>query len=63
MAQFIGAPNARGPGSIPGQGTRAHMPQLRVFIGRSDAEAEASKLWPPNVKSRLIRIDPDAGKD
>ena len=23
------APNAGGPGSIPGQGTRAHMPQLR----------------------------------
>ena len=24
------APNAGGPGSIPGQGTRSHMPQLRV---------------------------------
>ena len=24
------APNARGPGSIPGQGTRSHMLQLRV---------------------------------
>ena len=23
------APNAEGPGSIPGQGTRAHVPQLR----------------------------------
>jgi len=23
------APNARGPGSILGQGTRSHMPQLR----------------------------------
>ena len=23
-------PNARGPGSIPGQGTRSHMPQLRL---------------------------------
>ena len=23
------APNAGGPGSIPGQGTRSHMPQLR----------------------------------
>ena len=22
-------PNARGPGSIPGQATRSHMPQLR----------------------------------
>ena len=24
------APNAGGPGLIPGQGTRSHMPQLRV---------------------------------
>ncbi|TEA39739.1 hypothetical protein DBR06_SOUSAS31510006, partial [Sousa chinensis] len=24
------APSAGGPGSIPGQGTRSHMPQLRV---------------------------------
>ena len=24
------APNARGPGSIPGQGTRSHMPQLKI---------------------------------
>ena len=24
------ASNAGGPGSIPGQGTRSHMPQLRV---------------------------------
>ena len=27
------------------------------------AEAEAPILWPPDVKSRLIRKDPDAGKD
>ena len=29
----------------------------------TDAEAEASKLWPPDVKSRLTGKDPDAGKD
>ena len=28
-----------------------------------DAEAEAPVLWPPEVKSRLIGKDPDAGKD
>jgi len=28
-----------------------------------DAEAEAPILWPPDVKSRLIGKDPDAGKD
>ena len=26
------APNVGGPGSIPGQGTRPHMPQLRVCM-------------------------------
>ena len=34
-----------------------------IFIGRTDAEAEAPILWPPDVKSWLIRKDPDAGKD
>ena len=28
-----------------------------------DAEAEASILWPPDVKSQLIGKDPDAGRD
>ena len=37
--------------------------QLWRFIGRTDAEAEAPILWPPDVKSWLIRKDPDAGKD
>ena len=32
-----------------------------IFIGRTDADAPV--LWPPNVKSRLIGKDPDAGKD
>ena len=27
------------------------------------AEAEARILWPPDAKSRLIRKDPDVGKD
>ena len=27
------------------------------------AKAETPILWPPDVKSRLIRKDPDAGKD
>ena len=34
-----------------------------IFIGRTDAEAEAQILWPPDVKSRLIGKDPYAGKD
>ena len=37
--------------------------QSWIFIGRTDAEAEASILLPPNVKNWLIGKDPDAGKD
>ena len=34
-----------------------------IFVGRTDAEVEASILWPPDVKSWFIRKDPDAEKD
>ena len=34
-----------------------------IFIGKTDAEAEAPILWPPDVKSWLTEKDPDAGKD
>ena len=37
--------------------------QPLIIIGRTDAEAEAPVLWPPDAKSQLIRKDPDAGKD
>ena len=37
--------------------------QSWMFIGRTDVEAEAPILWPPNVKSQLIGKDPDTGKD
>ena len=37
--------------------------QSWVFIGRTDAEAEALILWAPDAKSRLIGKDPDAEKD
>ena len=33
-----------------------------VFIRSTDTEAEAPILWPPDVKSWLIRKDPDAEK-
>ena len=36
---------------------------LRVFIGRTDVEAETPILWPPDAKSWLIWKDLDAGKD
>ena len=37
--------------------------QSWLFIGRTDVEAEAPILWPPDVKNCLIGKDPDAGKD
>ena len=37
--------------------------QSWVFIGRTDAEAEAPILWSSDVKSQLTGKDPDAGKD
>ena len=34
-----------------------------IFIGRTDAEAEATILWPPDAKNWLTGKDTDAGKD
>ena len=34
-----------------------------IFIGRTDAKAEAPLLWPPDENSQLTGKDPDAGKD
>ena len=37
--------------------------QSSIFIGRTDAEAEAPILWPPDVKSQLMRKDPGVEKE
>ena len=34
-----------------------------IFMARTDAEADAPVLWPPDAKSRLLGKDPDAGKN
>ena len=34
-----------------------------IFTGKTDAEAEAPVLWPPDEKNWLIGKDSDAGKD
>ena len=34
-----------------------------IFIGRTDSEAEAAILWPPDAKNWHTGKDPDAGKD
>ena len=43
------------PVNLPGN-------QSWIFIGRTDAEAEAPILWPPDAKNWLIEKHPDAGK-
>ena len=37
--------------------------QSWIFTGRTHAEAETPKLWPPDAKNWLIGKDPDPGKD
>ena len=37
--------------------------QPLIFTGRTDAEAEAPILWPPDAKSQLIGKYPDSRKD
>ena len=37
--------------------------QPLIFIWRTDAEAEALILWPPDANSHLTGKDPDTGKD
>ena len=37
--------------------------QPRIFVVRTDAEAEAPVFGPPDANSRLIGKDPDIGKD
>ena len=37
--------------------------QSQIFIGRTEAEAEAPILWPPDAKNWHFGKDPNAGKD
>ena len=37
--------------------------QSRIFIGRTDAEAEIPIIWPPDAKNCLIGKEPDARID
>ena len=39
------------------------LEENQPWIGRTDAEAKAPVLWPPDGKSQLIGKDPDAVKD
>ena len=37
--------------------------QFWVYFGKKDTKAETLILWPSDGKNKLIRKDPDAGKD
>ena len=39
------------------------VPLFRIQYLRSEAEAKAPILWPPDAKSQLTGKDPNAGKD
>ena len=53
------APNAGVPGSIPGQGTRSHVPQLRVLMSQLKP---AATLPPPPPKKETSHL-PGASLD
>ena len=44
-------------------GLQGDQTSQRIFIGRTNVEAETPTLWPPDAKKWLIGKDPDAGKD
>ena len=53
---------------VPWTARRSNQSILKEIVpeyssGRTDAEAEAPVLWPPDAKTRLCGKDPDAGKD
>ena len=57
----VGEDSWESPGLQGDQISQFYGKSTQIFIGRTDAKAEALVLWPPDVKSRLIRKDPDAG--
>ena len=44
--------NAVGPGSIPGQGTRSHMPQLRVHMPQLRSPRAANQTRCNQIKKK-----------
>ena len=45
------------------QPVHAKADQSWIFTGRTDAEAEAPILWPPDARNWLSGKDPDTGQD
>ena len=48
---------------VPWTAVHSKGNQSWIFIGRTDAEADAPIFWPPDVNSQLTGKDPDAGKE
>ena len=51
------APNAGGPGSVPGQGTTSHMPQLRSKILHAATKNQHSQINIKKKKKDLSQTD------
>ena len=65
---MMGSRGGRDCGSWILEGSKASLTDCNsiftgIFIGRTDAGAEAPILWPPDGNSQLIGKDPDAVKD
>ena len=50
-------PSAGAPGLIPGQGTRSHMPQLRVRMPQLKIPHTATKIPPAATKTGCSQIN------
>ena len=50
------APNAGGLGSIPGQGTRSHMPQLRARMPQLKTPHAATKTRRSQINKYLKKL-------
>ena len=48
---------------VPWTARRSNQSILKEIIGRTDVEAEAPILWPPDANNLFIGKDPDAGKN
>ena len=49
-------------GSLGLQGNQSILKEINwIFIGRTDAEAEVSIVWPPDAKKQFVGKDPDSG--
>ena len=54
MVQWLrlNALNARDPGLIPGQGTRSHMPHLKILCAATEKRSHMPQVRPGAVKKK-----------